>query len=106
MRIQNVQIRDCLGLNLSFKPNATGITTIGGRNGTGKSRVLLGLQMVLCGRMGCIWPENPVSKDKEEGGIAIRLVDCDCLMEPNHLDAVLNFETVDGELEESFGVMD
>lgn len=106
MRIESIKIRDIMGISLDFSPNRVGITAISGPNGSGKSRVLLAIQMALCGRMGCLWPDKPLSKGKEAGGVAIRLVDCNCLMEPSHLDAMLQFETIDGVLEDSLAIMD
>lgn len=108
MYTEFIQIDNCLGFD-SVKLNlkTSGITKLGGPNGSGKSSIILAMQMALCGRSGCVWRENTLNRHTERGGIHVRLRDCDCLMEPSHLDVRLDFTRFsDGEIEEEYGILD
>jgi hypothetical protein len=108
MRLKRLEIDGCLGFErFAMEPRSSGITTIGGANGSGKSSVLLAIQMALCGRSSCRWPDRPLNNGRYAGIITAHLYGCMCLMEPIGLKVALEFfRRPDNTIKESYTIFD
>jgi len=105
MKVLRIEAHHVLGVkDIDVSVGGHHVYLVGGKNGAGKTSALRAVMLAICGKRGCDWPDEPVSRGETEAWVKVT-TDGDDELFQNKLIIERRWDQENGKVKETFRVM-